>query len=97
MKTAKEVVREVLARVPDDASLEEIQYHIYVRQKIDRGLEDVQNGRTISQKEMESRMARWLGTYRGLKPPPQTSKRPGSTLPTTRSCMPRPSINKFKK
>lgn len=61
MKTAKDEVLEILKNVPDDASLEEIQYRIYVRQKIDRGLEDVRNGRTISHKEMEARMARWLG------------------------------------
>jgi cell division protein FtsX len=61
MKTAKEEVREILDQVPDDATLEEIQYRIYVRQKIERGLDDVKNGKTISQQEMESRMARWLG------------------------------------
>jgi predicted transcriptional regulator len=61
MKTAKEEVREILDQVPDNATLEEIQYRIYVRQKIERGLEDVKNGKTISQKEMEARMARWLG------------------------------------
>ena len=61
MKTAKDEVREILDQVPDDATLEEIQYRIYVRQTIDRGLEDVKNGKTVSQQEMESRMARWLG------------------------------------
>ena len=61
MKTAKQEVLEILQQVPDDASLEEIQYRIYVRQKIDRGLDDVRSGRTISHEEMEARMARWLG------------------------------------
>ena len=61
MKTAKDEVREILEQIPDDASLEQIQYHIYVRQKIERGLEDVKNGKTISQEEMEARMVRWLG------------------------------------
>jgi predicted transcriptional regulator len=61
MKTAKDEVREILDQVPDDATLEEIQYRIYVHQTIDRGLEDVKNGKTVSQQEMESRMARWLG------------------------------------
>src|SRR5882672_10158517 len=51
MKTAKEEVREILDQIPDNASLEEIQYHIYVRQKIERGLEDVKQGKTISQEE----------------------------------------------
>ncbi len=61
MRSAKDEVREMLNQLPDDASLEQIQYHIYVRQGIERGLEDAKNGRTISQQEMELRMARWLG------------------------------------
>ena len=61
MKTAKDEVREILEKMPDEASFEDIQYQIYVRRKIDRGLEDVKNGRTILQKEMESRMSQWLG------------------------------------
>lgn len=61
MKSAKQEVREILDQVPDDATLEEIQYRIYVRQTVDRGLEDVKSGKTVSQQEMESRMARWLG------------------------------------
>ncbi len=61
MKSAKEEVLEILRNLPEDASLEEVQYRIYVRQTIDRGLDDVKNGRTISHEEMEARMARWLG------------------------------------
>ena len=45
---------------PDDASLEDIQYHIYVRQKILRGLEDIKAGRTLSEEEFEARMSKWL-------------------------------------
>jgi hypothetical protein len=33
METAKEEVRKLLDQIPDDASFEDIQYHIYVRQK----------------------------------------------------------------
>jgi len=61
MKSAKEEVRKILEKVPDEASLEDIQYQIYVRQRIDRGLDDVKQGKTISQQEMEARMSRWLG------------------------------------
>jgi hypothetical protein len=61
MKTAKEEVRDILGRLPDDASLEEIQYHIYVCQKVAKGEADVRNGRTLSQAEVEERLARWLG------------------------------------
>jgi len=58
--TAKEEVRALLDRLPDDASLNDIQYHIYVRQKIEHGLEAVRNGNVIPHGEIEKRMARWI-------------------------------------
>ena len=58
--TAKDEVRALLDKLPDDASLNDIQYHIYVRQKIERGLEAIRNGNVIPQEEIEKRMARWL-------------------------------------
>ena len=60
MSTAKEEVRKILDTIPDDASFEDIQYHIYVRDKIERGLKDIQEGRVLSQEEIEQRMSRWL-------------------------------------
>ena len=60
MATAKESVRELLDELPEDTSYEDIQYHIYVRQKIERGLRDVKEGRVLSQKEVERRMEKWL-------------------------------------
>ena len=60
MSTAKEEVRKILDAIPDDASFEDIQYHIYVREKIERGLKDIQEGRVLSQEEIEQRMSRWL-------------------------------------
>ena len=58
--TAKEEVRDLLEKLPENASLDDIQYHIYVRQKIQKGLEAVQQGEVISQAEIERRMARWI-------------------------------------
>ena len=57
---AKQAVIELLEKLPDDASFDDIQYHIYVRQKIERGLEDVAAGRVVDQEEVERRMAKWL-------------------------------------
>ena len=61
MATAIEEVRQILDKLPPEASLEDIQYHIYVRQKIERGLDDVREGRVISQEEAEKKMSKWLG------------------------------------
>jgi predicted transcriptional regulator len=60
MSGAKQEVLRILERLPDDASLEDIQYHIYVRQKIDHGLEDVEAGRILSEEEFDRRMEKWL-------------------------------------
>ena len=59
MSTAKQEVRRLLDDIPDDASFEDIQYRIYVCQKIERGLKDVDEGRVVSQQEIERRMAKW--------------------------------------
>jgi hypothetical protein len=61
LTTAKDEVRRILDEIPDDVTLEDIQYHIYVCQKIERGLKDAADGRVLSQAEVERRMARWLG------------------------------------
>jgi hypothetical protein len=58
--TAKQEVQALLQELPDDATLEDIQYRIYVRQKIGQGLADVRAGRVVSQQELEQRFARWL-------------------------------------
>lgn len=61
MSTAKDEVRKMLDELPDDATFEDIQYHIYVREKIIRGLKDAEEGRVLSEEETERRMSKWLG------------------------------------
>ena len=59
MESAKEQVQRILEVLPDDASLEDIQYHIYVRQKVDQGLADAEAGRVISHKDAMKRLDKW--------------------------------------
>jgi len=60
MKTGKEELLELLEQLPEDASLENIRYHIYVRQKIQNGLDAAREGKVVPLQEVERRMARWL-------------------------------------
>ena len=60
MSTAKEEVRQILDKLPDNATLEDIQYHLYVRQKIERALEQADSGNVVSHKEVEVQMQKWL-------------------------------------
>ena len=60
MIPAKDEVRQILDQLPENTTLDDIQYHIYVRQKIDRALDDIEAGRTLTEAEFDSRMAKWL-------------------------------------
>ncbi len=57
--TIKDEALKVLEALPANASWEDVQYHLYVRQKIDLGLEDVRAGRVVSLEEAEQRMRQW--------------------------------------
>lgn len=43
----------MLDALPDELTWGDLQYHIYVRQKIERGMQAVEAGRTFSQEEVE--------------------------------------------
>jgi predicted transcriptional regulator len=60
MQTAKQEVSELLARLPENCSLEDIQYHLYVLQKVESGLEDSRVGNVHTQEDVEKKMAKWL-------------------------------------
>ncbi len=60
MLTAKQEISRLLTQLPDDCSLEDVQYHLYVLQKIERGMKDAEEGRIYTQEEVEKLMARWL-------------------------------------
>lgn len=61
MGKAKEEVQRLLEHLPEDATYEDIQYHIYVRQAIENGAAAIERGETISHQDVERRMAKWLG------------------------------------
>ncbi len=50
----------MIESLPDDCTIEDIQYHIYVIEKIDNGINDIGNNKTLSQDEAKKRMAKWL-------------------------------------
>jgi predicted transcriptional regulator len=44
----------------ENSSLEVIQYHLYVLDKVRHGLEDAKEQRTFSQDDVEKRLRQWL-------------------------------------
>jgi hypothetical protein len=60
MSTAKEEVETLLSKLPDDCSLEDIQYHLYVIDKVHHGLEVADTQGTITQEKVEERLSTWI-------------------------------------
>lgn len=56
----KQVARQILDSLPDDCSLQEIQYRLHVRQMVEEGRQDVRSGDVVSQQEIEQDLERWL-------------------------------------
>jgi hypothetical protein len=59
MSTAKAEVKALLDKLPDDCSLEDVQYHLYVVEKIRRGIERAEKEGVLSQDEVERKLDRW--------------------------------------
>ena len=60
MLNAKEQVKELLDVLPDDVTFDDVHYHIFVREKIDEGVQDLELGRTVSEEQMEATFKKWL-------------------------------------
>lgn len=60
MPSPKQAVLDLVRDLPEDASLEDIQYHLYVLQRVEKGLDEVERGKVIPEDEMEKRFAKWI-------------------------------------
>jgi len=52
MQTAKQAAQQLIERVPDQASWDDIMYELYVKQKLEKGLKAVADGRTVSHEQL---------------------------------------------
>jgi len=60
MQTAKQEVRELLDQLPEDATVEDIHYHLYVLEKIRRGEARAKTEGALTQDAVEARLAKWI-------------------------------------
>lgn len=59
MQSLKEEIKQLIDELPDDATLDDIEYHLYVRRKIERSLKAVKEGQFISHEEATKKMRSW--------------------------------------
>ena len=60
VRRSKQKALRLIERLPDDASIEEIMYELYFRASVDRGLDDLDKGNTVSHEEVRRSVAKWL-------------------------------------
>ena len=60
MSRMKNQAIEMIRSLPDDCTLKDIQYHLYVRQKVERGLRAADEGQVVSQVDAEEQVRQWL-------------------------------------
>jgi len=58
MATVREEAQKLLNTLPDEASWDDLMYEIYVRKKIDAGIEAADSGKLTSQKQVRRRFQR---------------------------------------
>ena len=59
--STKEAVLDLVKKLPDDCSLDDIQYHLYVLQTIERGRAEVAQGKTVSHEQVKQELrTKWL-------------------------------------
>ncbi len=79
MSSAKQDVAAMLNQLPDDVTIEDIQYHLYVLEKIRRGLEDKEHGRVVTHEEVKANFKKWLDERSGRRRPRPTSEKSSIT------------------
>jgi len=59
MSTPKEQMVEMINEQPDDSSFDEILRELAFKRMVDKGLDDVRSGRTLSNEDVSRRIRTW--------------------------------------
>jgi hypothetical protein len=60
MSNAKAEVRAMIEGLPEDASLEDIQYHLYVLEKVKCGIDRAETEGAVTHEDAKARLRKWL-------------------------------------
>ncbi len=59
MQPAKQEALDTIGKLPDDTDMDEIMFRLYVLDKIRKGQEAVEQGRTVSSEELKRDIDTW--------------------------------------
>ncbi len=58
--TIKEKACAMISRMREESTFEDIQYHLYVLECIERGEREIEDSKTLTHDEVENRLTKWL-------------------------------------
>ena len=59
MNTIKKEAIDIITKLPEDASIEDIMYKLYVLDKVKKGQEDIKNGNFVTTDELRKEIELW--------------------------------------
>lgn len=59
MRSVKQEALALIERLPEDCSMEDIQYHLYVLGKVCNGLQRAERDGVVEQNEADALLAKW--------------------------------------
>jgi len=57
--TVKEQVRKMIEQLPDECSVEDVQYQLFLIEKVRRGLKSIDEGKGIPHDQVRKQFASW--------------------------------------
>jgi len=62
MSSVKQEAIRIIESLPETCTFEDIQYHLYVREKIEHSLAAIERGEGVTEEEADRRIDEWLAS-----------------------------------
>jgi predicted transcriptional regulator len=60
MASVKEEAIQIIRKLPDDATMDDVMAELYFKTQVDAGLKELDEGKGIPHEEVKRRMSKWL-------------------------------------
>ena len=59
MSAIKEIAINIIKKLPENCTVEDIQYELYFKSKVEKGFKDIKNNNTLTEEEMDKEISSW--------------------------------------
>ncbi|MDC3412407.1 hypothetical protein NC797_00075 [Aquibacillus sp. 3ASR75-11] len=58
--STKEEVLKLISDLPESVTIEDIMRELYIRSKIDKGIQELNSGKVVSHEQVKEKLGKWL-------------------------------------